>query len=868
MKIKLPLAIFITIFFFAFSLTDSFAQFGWIKKKSAPTNTKEITVIVEKEDIKSINSALRRCKHYKGLLNLYQDTVTGSMYLLVKKEQLDKEYIYFSKTVDGVMAAGHYRGSYKDNKVFTIQKYFNTIEFVTENTSFYFDKNNAISKASHANISNSIMVSQSIIAQDKEQSEFLIRADDIFLSEHLQQVKKSTGLAALFSSGFSLGSLNKNKTKYLDIKSYPKNSNIIVEYVYDNPSSSGKSEDDITDSRSVSIKIQHSIIEMPKNGYKTRDDDPRVGYFTRQINDMTSVSATPYKDLIHRWHLEKKDKKAKISEPVKPIVWWLENTTPVEYRATIKAAVLAWNEAFEEAGFKNAIEVHIQPDTADWDAGDIRYNVIRWVSSSKPPFGGYGPSFVNPRTGQILGADIILEYVSITNRLKQEKLFETAGLAFESEMHMENQEEEFCSFSDHLHMSSLFGLSAMRANKMDKIDEEEYIKSALYYLILHEVGHTLGLNHNMKASQLHSLEKIHDKELTSKTGLCGSVMDYPAVNLASDKTKQGHYFTVKPGPYDKWAIQYGYSEALVNKTEEQQRLKTILARSTEPALMFGNDADDMRKAGKGIDPRVMIGDMSNDAITYSTERIILANTITESLLKNYSVHDQSFHQLRNAYLIITSEIDKAASVISRYIGGVYVDRSFVGQSGATTPFTPVSYEDQKRAMKALSENILSPAAFATSPELYSYLQMQRRGFDFLAGTEDPKIHDRVLRIQKNIFDHILHPSVLQRISDSELYGNKYHLAEMFEDLTNAVFKEDINTTVNGFRQNLQIEYVNLLVKMIGEDSMRYDHRTRSMVFYQINRIEKMLQARPGNNSETMAHRGHILFNINKAININ
>ncbi len=136
--------------------------------------------------------------------------------------------------------------------------------------------------------------------------------------------------------------------------------------------------------------------------------------------------------MINRWHLVKKDPSAAISEPVEPIVFWIENTTPVEIRETVRDATLAWNEAFEAAGFRNAVVVKVQPDDAKWDAGDIRYNVLRWTSSPQPPFGGYGPSFTNPRTGQILGADIMLEYVYLTNRLSQDKLFSTAALSLES----------------------------------------------------------------------------------------------------------------------------------------------------------------------------------------------------------------------------------------------------------------------------------------------------------------------------------------------------------------------------------------------------------------------------------------------------
>ncbi|MBA3900833.1 MAG: zinc-dependent metalloprotease, partial [Bacteroidetes bacterium] len=768
------------------------------KKKTTPAiiEVKEATVVVEKEkdDGKSISSITRKCKKYDGLFNVYQDTTTGTIFMLIKKQQLNKEFIYFSHTVDGVASTGHHRGGYRDNKIFTIKKYYNKIEFVAENTNYYFDEKSPLSRASEANISTATLLSLPILASNKDQTEFLVRADDIFLTESLHQVKPSTNLFTN-PGGMSLGSQSKDKTKVISIKSYPENTDVVAEYVYDNPSSSPKSKNELADGRSVSIKMQHSLVEVPQNSFRPRQDDPRVGYFSRQVNDMTSTSATPYKDVIQRWHLIKKEPNEKLSEPIEPIVWWLENTTPHEYRETIKAAVLAWNEAFEVAGFKNAIQVKVQPDDAEWDAGDIRYNVLRWASSPSPSFGGYGPSFVNPRTGQIIGADIMFEFIYLTNRIKFEKLFNTAGIAANDGFE-EGHSEHLCSAGDHLHMSTMFGMSALASVGAAEVEKEEYIKQSLYYLILHEVGHTLGLNHNMKASQLYSPEDIHNKELTGQSGLTSSVMDYPSVNIALDKEKQGHYFTMKPGAYDKWAIEYGYSESLVNQKEEKQRLRTILARSVEPELMFGNDADDMRSVGKGIDPRVMIGDMSNDVIRYASERIQLSDKISAKLLEKYGVHDESYHQLRNAYLVMTTEVNNSASAISRYIGGIYVDRSFVGQSDSIKPFTPVAHKDQKRAMDALSKHIFGPNAFASHANMYSFLQMQRRGFNFMGSTEDPKIHDRILLIQKNVLAHVMHPVVLQRITDSELYGNTYKISEVMNDLTKSIFKDDLSGSVN------------------------------------------------------------------------
>jgi hypothetical protein len=190
---------------------------------------------------------------------------------------------------------------------------------------------------------------------------------------------------------------------------------------------------------------------------KPRRDDQRIGYFAQQVNDMTATEAVAYKDVINRWRLEKKDPNAAMSEPVKPIVWWIEKTTPLEFRSVIKEAGLKWNLAFEKAGFINAVEIYEQHDTATWDAGDIAYNVLRWTSSPQPPFGGYGPSFVDPRTGEILGADIMLEYIFVTNRINQERLYEAQPASSEVVMHQHHDNMHMCDAAHHLHHTSLFG---------------------------------------------------------------------------------------------------------------------------------------------------------------------------------------------------------------------------------------------------------------------------------------------------------------------------------------------------------------------------------------------------------------------------
>lgn len=817
---------------------------GNVYAKKKPKNELSKTVLPKT----SFDEKIKACKVMPGLFTLYQDTTNGNLFMVVKKEQLNETFIYFSYTENGVVDAGHFRGSFRDNMVFTINRYFDRIEFSKQNTGFYFDTTNAISKAAKANISDAVFVSQKILAEKENQ--LLLDGNSIFLSENISQIKPTPIPTPMGPSGL-LGTLNKDKTKLVKARNYPGNTDIIVDYVYDNPAPRGGSKE-IADARYITITFQHSFIKAPETIMPSRSDDQRVGFFAQQINDMTSTEAVAYKDVIHRWRLEKKDKGAVLSEPVKPITWWIENTTPKELRPIIKEAGLLWNIAFEKAGFKNAVVILEQPDTATWDAGDISYNVLRWTSSPQPPFGGYGPSFVDPRSGEILGADIMLEYIFLTNRMHQEKLYE-ANPPVGSNQHL-----QACEAAHHLHMSCLFGNEIINMRGLNDFEKRDFMKQALSYLIMHEMGHTLGLMHNMKASNIWNPIQAHDKSLTRQVGLIGSVMDYPAVNVALDKNKQGDYFTTRPGPYDLWAIEYGYSEAVEDEAKEKERLEAILKRcATDFMLTFGNDADDMRAPGKGVDPRVNVNDLSSDAITYGVDRIKLVNRMILGLPQRYCAEGKSNQELKQAYNIATTEWLNATQAISRFIGGVYVNRNLDGKPA----YTPVSLADQKRAMAALSVYLFSPAAVKANEDLYKNLQSQRRGFNFFGMPDDPKIHDRVLMIQMSAVAHLIAPATLKRITDSRLYGNKYSAIDMLTDLTNACFKEDIAGNVNTFRQNLQVAYVTNLCNMIkGTQANSYDNIAKSAALQQLKHIKQMY-ATPAANAEVKAHRDHVLFLI-------
>ena len=263
-------------------------------------------------------------------------------------------------------------------------------------TNYSFDEDSALINSKGSNISDSTFHVASIMAENEDEDKFLIDITNLLISEDLTPIKPISSPDDYHSSGFGWGMISTSKSRVQNLFNYEKNTDFEVEYVIESQPSYQYEAEDTADVRNVSILMRYSFIEIPNNDFEPRLANQSVGYFSDRITDLTSKDATPYGDLINKWNLKKSDPSKEISQPIEPITFWIENTTPHDLRDYIKEGVLAWNIAFEEAGFKNAIVVRVQPDDASWDAGDIRYNVLRWTSSPQPMFGGYGPSFTNP----------------------------------------------------------------------------------------------------------------------------------------------------------------------------------------------------------------------------------------------------------------------------------------------------------------------------------------------------------------------------------------------------------------------------------------------------------------------------------------
>jgi hypothetical protein len=789
--------------------------------------------------IKPLKEFIEGKTHKVGLFDFYIDDETGDVFMAVRQDQFDTDLIYFSYAANGSTRGPRFFGALGDNSVFRLRSRFNRIDFIQQNTSYTFDPDSPLVRAEDRNIVSPLIASARVVARNAAGTVHVIDVTDLFSRNALVRI-----------GGDQQGLLSKDKSSIVSVETFPSNTLILSEYVFDlpNPPSAAAS--------SITVLVQHSFMLPPEPGFETRRADPRVGYFTERKTNLTRLEGSVTDDLIQRWRLVKKDPDAAVSDPVQPIVFWIENTTPLEYRDAIRDGTLRWNKAFEAAGFSNAIEVHIQPDDADWSPGDVRYNVLQWVSSPSPRFLGYGPRYTNPRTGEIMGADIVLEHASLRRTIGLYAIYGGgAGEGDGDDPFDPGSDALYCSVGEELNFSLAMADLASRDGMPGEGSWDKITREGVYYLALHEVGHALGLTHNMMGSYYRPPTLLSGPGAADEERLSNSVMDYPAINIAPPGRTQGRYFPTEPGPYDIWAIQYAYAPEM----SDPSIMAAHMGRSGEPDLHFGNDADLMASPGRGIDPRVNVYDLSSDPIAYAGIQVDIVWALVPELRARMLKPGESHGELTRAFNVVLGILERAGIVASRYIGGVYVDRSFVGDPSAeVAPHQPVPYATQKRAMAFLVERQFAPDAFGFPPELLSALQYERRGFDLGAFMvrQDPLVHARVRAIQANAFDHLLDSRTLRRLGDTGLYGNDYSAFEMLSDLTAGIFEQDLRGDVNSMRTGLQVEYVRRLIKTYL--SGHNDAASEAALLAQIESIDAMMAraARVGS-GETRAHRRYI-----------
>jgi len=768
-----------------------------------------------KADKKSFLNVVKDFQKIEGLFTLYWNEKTNQAYVSILPKQLDHIYLagLTRQSGDGYYLDG---SSMLNEYPFMFKQVGKRIQFINVNVKFRADENSPFRRSVEKHTSHSIL-SSTEIASDPHPETGAMLADigKLFFYDIEEITRRSQGVY----------SFDKKDSYFTKLKSFPYNTEIEIalhfkgkkgKYIYTLPSSS-----------SVLVHYHISLSAIPNTKYVPRLADDRVGHFTTIYQDYTDVKKdSPYIRYVNRWNLEKQHPQARVSEPKEPIVYWIENTVPYDLRDAVREGILGWNEAFEGAGFKNAIVVKQMPDDADWDPADVRYNTVRWMFQ---PGRGYavGPSRANPYTGELYDADIRIsaDFVRSFYRAYTEFVTPVIGpvaMDFETEEPKEEFSSEMCMYGDYLREEMASAWDIMTATgKINGSDAalEEYIHDGVKDLILHEVGHTLGLRHNFKASSIYSIEQLSDPVFTKKYGISGSVMDYQPINVFDGET----FFQTKPGIYDIWAIEYAYKESFRSGYSEEKFLEEIASRNTDPLLRYGTDEDTFGLSTRGMDPHSNAWDLSDDPMSYYEKRFEMSKELLEIIPEYFEKDGEQYSKLRRVFGRSLGQYYSASRNIAKYIGGMYHSRHHVGDPGGDNPFKIVPAEKQRDALTFIMDNILAEDVFKFDPDLLNKLAPER-GWDFTGSVWrmsriDYPIHDYVRWIQTGCIYRLHHPRIFARIRDNELKfldgESVYTLTEHFQKITKSLWTElEQNNNINSFRRDLQKSHVEVLTVIL------------------------------------------------------
>tara|TARA_Y100001970_G_scaffold273928_1_gene372862 strand:- start:8012 stop:10681 length:2670 start_codon:yes stop_codon:yes gene_type:complete len=804
------------------------------KSKKTPVNTKKSN----KKLLPPYLDFVKDVKKIDGLFTMYWNHSTGQVLMEIKPEHF--EMIFLSNMTRTSGDALYYDGgSMLWEYPFIINRLNNELQLVEINTLFRADSSKAIHKLVDRNFSNSIITTAKILSEPhKESGAFLVDANDLFIKDlaYVSQHRKGQYLFDKKNSYFVHVASYENNTE-LDIATHFKSRKWTNAYTLPN-------------SHSMMHQYHISLSLLEDSGtFISRVADDRIGYFTTIFQDYTNtLQETQYVRYINKWNLRKKDNsnnKDNVSlptvpgnlntvlvEPQEPIVYWIENTVPEEFRAAIKEGVLAWNQAFERIGYKNAIVAKQMPDDASWNPGDVRYNTIRWIIQ---PGSGYavGPSRANPFTGEIYDADIRIsaDFVRAFYREYDEFVFPVIGsedpIAFWEQEEKENSQIQTCQYANHLKNQMIFSWQALLSQGL--IDNTEsamkkYIHDGLVDLVLHEVGHTLGLRHNFKASSIYSVEQLSNPEFTEQFGISGSVMDYHAVCLLDN----GHtLFQTQPGLYDLWAIEYGYSD-------ESTNLESIANQSNNPYLAYGTDEDAFGLSSRGIDPLCNTWDMSSDPIEYYRRQLSGVENLWNNILLNFEKKGKRYQKLRSVFSQGVGEYRAAARTVSKFVGGINFSRHHIGDPGDKNPFIVVNPDKQREALHFLINRIFSKDAFEFDSNVLNKLSPERfedfRGHVWRMDRLDYPLHKIIQSIHSTGLYSLFHPRRMARLQDNELRyvnENKFTMAELFSEINTAIWIElDSQENIDSFRRNLQNIYIELFRVMILNENANFPNDSK------------------------------------------
>jgi hypothetical protein len=792
-------------------------------------------------------------KEYEGLFKLYQKD--DHLYAEIRPEQFDRPLLAPIAVARGAGFGGDTLNA-DEEWVLSFRKVGEKVHLVRRNVHFKARPGTPEAKAVETTYTDSVLMALPIKTMNPMRGAVLIDLNQIFMTDF---------------AGLGLGMMDPGRSYWFKVKTFPKNIELEVAATFSSFGRMGRmmmhgGDDSVIDPRGMTVVIHYGLLALPEDGYQPRVADDRIGYFLSAVKDFSAENPeTAFVRYVNRWRLERADgspwkEGGKLVPPKKRIVYWIERSVPDEYRAAVREGILEWNKAFEKVGFRDAIEVR-QQENEDFDPEDVNYNTFRWVTNEK----GYaiGPLRANPLTGEILDADILFDASMIRFYKREGKVFQNGAFvepasAIQAARHgltlpgadrlmagwndrashdeaAADLRDRFrllrqgaCQCAAEKHSELGLALMAAQARLMLKPGEkvpDELIQQAVKETVMHEVGHTLGLRHNFKASTMLPNEKLHDVAVTRKQGLVGSVMDYNPVNLAPKGVKQGDYFTNTIGPYDYWAIEYGYKPLMGGTKGEEEELKKVASKGAQPGLAYGTDEDLYGTA----DPLINQWDLGSDPMKFAQDRAALAEELMKGLAERVVEKGEGYQRARQAFGMLLRQYGDAAFVTAKFVGGEMVNRDHKEDPNARDPFVPVTGVRQREALKYLKESVLSEKSFQFPPELLRKLAADRwshwgNEMTLFGGVEYP-LHERVLKVQRIVLDELLDGETLSRLQNLAVKSGKddqaLTIAEVFRAVTDGVWTDvpaeerSAKTPASSvMRRNLQREHLKHLAPMV------------------------------------------------------
>ena len=753
-----------------------------------------------------------------GFFDLYLKE--GRLYLAVPTDRLGQDFLMDARIARGIGAAGLFGGttiSTFEMDLMAFEKHGEDVYLVQRPHRFGAASDARAQSAVDISFGSSVVRTADVEAV-RPDSALVVEVTSWFLSD-LSGVGRITRGAARGSNGQG-GSTNFDRSRsYIEtVSSFPENTNIRAMLTF--RSGQPRAVPSVPDGRYIPVTIHYTLAKLPERPMERRVADDRVGNFMTVHKDFSVEDSTFFRRYVNRWRLEPGERVGDLRRPVEPITYYIDRNVPDEYRGWFKEGVENWNTAFEAAGWVDAIRALDLPEDAD--PNDIRYSVLRWNTSDDPGYNAIGPSKVDPRTGEILDADILFEanmfrgfrntWRNIVNPVTAAEAFEMALGVGEFEITDPNaQMLELPGFSSALEaQGALAGLVLAARGEMDPGDPlpGELLRQYTMWVVMHEVGHTLGLQHNFRSSASTPMDQLHNRAFTGANGVYSSVMEYPTVNLAPPGEEIGDYYTYDAGSYDRWAISYAY-------TRRQDDANDIARGVADLGHMYGNESG----GGGALDPTINTYDLGADPLAWGAERSALIRDLLPRV-PEYALQENSpFVHVTNAYTQLMSEYARAVAPAVKYIGGQYMNRDHVGDG--RDPFVNVPKAKQLEALELLIDRIFAEGALAVPPEVLQSFGVNGSshwGTDrTTAGRYDYPFHSRTLGLQSSILNQILNPSRLSRIRDAETKFGADQVAtipEVMASLTTAIWSELGLGTISADRRDLQRAYLDTMARLV------------------------------------------------------